>query len=233
MQINFECITSWVSFVYELFMINFSVMRASLCILFLLTISFSAKSQTETADSIAPSVLLGNIEKTLKAATSMSIITCAYQATGLSFIVASQREWDSDVYLAVGLTAGIGGVGMGTNVSILTGKAYRHFKSWKCPGADSLFKKRILRNIKTARNIAILQDFMPFIGLAAGGIASAISNDKKDTFYIVFVSACIAGMVLTVPEMILLENVRHDLKQYQRHLDIGLCEHGIGLVYNF
>src|SRR5512138_3436318 len=116
-------------------------------------------------DSISASVLFDDVDRSLKAATSLSVISLTYQSAGMAcFIATSER--DNENVVAAGLVFGIGGVGMATNVPILTSKAYRQFRSWECRDSDSLFKQKILYEIRWAKSVAIVQNCLPLVGLA-------------------------------------------------------------------
>jgi hypothetical protein len=193
---------------------------------------------TQVQELSDDSILLDNANRTLKAATSMSAISFVYQATGAMLILTGAGENVTE--MGFGLALGIGGVGMATNNAILTDRAYNQIKKLRFAQEDSLLRMKMLKNIKSARALSIIQNLTPILGVTAGAINYSISkpnNEDKfftsNTFWIPVISICAIGLVLTLPEVIFIEKTLHDLDTYRRKLTLGTTKYGIGVGYKF
>jgi hypothetical protein len=200
---------------------------------------------SQVEDLNGTSILAVDANKTLRAATSMCAVSLLYQAVGGGLILTGMdMESDTETgLLSIGLFAGIGGVGMQTNNAILTNQAYRQIKLLTFAPEDSELRKRMLRNIKSARTLAIIQNITPIVAAAAGAISYSAHKSKyqeydeaffeSPSFWIPSVSICFIGAVLTIPIIVLIEKTRSDLESFQRKLSLGATKYGVGVTYNF
>lgn len=190
-------------------------------------------------------MLTDHVNKTLKAATTTCAISFLSQAIGGSFILAGMdMQTDKDItLLAVGLFVGIGGVGTQTNNAILANRAYKQTKMLEFRPEDSLLQTRMLKNIKSARTLSIIQNITPILAAAAGAISYSVYKSKNQNYYEDFfespsfwipaVSICFVGAILSIPEIVLIEKARSNLKSYQNKLSIGTTKYGLGVSYKF
>ena len=207
---------------------------------FLIALSFFAEGKTQFIDSSRNKYLSEDINKTLTAATTMCVISFIYQSTGAVLILSGAGE--TPAALGVGLAIGIGGVGMATNNAILTNSAYNQIKHLIFHSEDSALRMNMLKSIKLARTLSILQNMTPILGVVAGIIGYSYyrsQNNTPDTFFdsnsfwIPAISMCAIGMVLTIPEIILIEKTRCDLSTYQQKISLGRTNFGMGIIYKF
>ncbi|MEI8005744.1 MAG: hypothetical protein WCI48_06025 [Bacteroidota bacterium] len=207
---------------------------------FLIALSFFAEGKSQIIDSSGDKLLSENINKTLTAATTMCVVSFIYQGTGAILILSYAGEMPAA--MGLGLAIGIGGVGMATNNAILTNRAYNQIEHLNFLQEDSALRMNMLKNMKAARTLTILQNLTPILGVAAGFIGYSCyraKNETEDTFYestsfwIPAISICAIGLVLTIPEIILIEKARNDLKTYQQKLSLGKTEYGLGMIFKF
>jgi hypothetical protein len=191
------------------------------------------------------STLSDHANKTLKATTEICAISFLSQAIGGSLILAGM-DMDTDreiTLLAAGLFIGIGGVGTQTNNAILANRAYEQIKMLEFRPEDSLLQCRILKNIKSARTLSIIQNITPIVAVTAGAISYSVYKSKYQDYYEAFfesrsfwipaVSICLVGAILSIPEIVLIEKARSDLNSYQKKLSFGTTKYGLGVSYRF
>jgi hypothetical protein len=204
-----------------------------ICILFafLLSMAVTRGQQTPDFDSVTPD----QIERTLKAAKTMCVVSLSYQVVGIGFFIGATTDvhnWTGP--LSVGVILGTGGAGMELNNAQLTRRAYDQMVSFSFPIEDSLLKADILKNMKTARILAAMQNLVPFIAVATGGIAYLISGGENKAFSITTISLWAGGLLgMAIPEIMLIEKTRHDLNTYQQKLTLGPSKYGMGMVFHF
>lgn len=193
-------------------------------------------------DKFPPTEVLNfdDINRSLKSATSISAISFALMTAGPCLFIGAATATDvssSNAFFIAGVTIHLGGFGMMTNVPILTNRAYKQINSWKCPAEDIRFKSQMLKNVKAARTISIIQTCTPVIALVGGALTSRLFNKKKydrsTIFPIAFSCFYGLGMCLSFPEIILIEKARHDLNSYHQRLSIGGSNKSLGLIYKF
>ena len=185
------------------------------------------------------SIRFDNINKTLNAATSMCVVSFANQAIGAVLILSGLEEFQTK--MALGLTLGIGGVGMATNNSILINRACIQIKELKFSQEDSFLRMKMLNNIKSARVLSMIQNITPILGFAAGMINWTLSKPAyppgefytSSLFWIPSISICALGLILIIPEVILIEKTRNSLNTCRQKLILGSTKHGIGISYTF
>ena len=203
-------------------------------ILFALILSIGvvrAQPATLGFDTVTPD----RIDRTLKAATTMCAISFIYQAVGIGFFIgATTTVQELFGPLSVGVIVGTGGMGMELNNAQLTSRAYNQIRSFWFTPEDSLLKTSILKNMKTARNLARIQNVIPFIALTMGGFAYLISCGEDQVFYITTISLYASGLCCTaITEILLIEKTRRDLNNCQKKLTIGPSKYGMGMIFHF
>jgi hypothetical protein len=135
---------------------------------------------------------------------------------------------------SVGVLLATGGAGMELNNAQLARRAYDQIGSFSFPPEDSLMKANMLKKMKTARILAVMQNFVPFIALTTGGFAYFISGGESKVFSISTITVWAGGLLsIAVPEIMLIENTRHDLNKYQQKLTLGPSKYGMGMVFHF
>jgi len=204
-----------------------------ICILFALLLSMIAArgQQAPDVDSVTPD----QIEKTLKAAKTMCVISMSYQVVGIGFFIgATMNVTKVSGPLSAGVIIGTGGAGMELNNSQLTRRAYDQIGSFSFPPEDSLLKAGMLKNMKTARILAAIQNLVPFIAVASGGLTYLISGGENKAFSITTISLWAGGLLgMSIPEIMLIEKTRHDLNKYQHKLTLEPSKYGIGMAFHF
>ena len=205
-----------------------------ICILFAVVLSMAVTrgQQTLNFDTVSPD----QIEKTLKAAKTMCVISLSYQVAGIGFFIGATidaRDWIGPG--SVGVILGTGGAGMEHNNAQLTRRAYDQIGLFSFPQEDSLLRAGMLKNMKTARILAVMQNFVPLIALATGGFAYLISGgDDSKVFSITTITLWAGGLLcMAIPEIRLIEKTRHDLNKYQQRLTLGSSKYGMGMVFHF
>lgn len=214
------------------------------CILFFSMIILNAVSaQVKNPADIG--MTADHVNKTLKSATGISVVSLLSQVIGGGLILSGMNmETDGETTrLAIGLFVGIGGVGMQTNSAILASRACEQVRMLEFSPEDSLLQRRMLKNIKTARTLSIIQNIIPVVAVAAGAISFSFQKSDQEyhnetffqspSFWIPTVSICFVGAILSIPEIVLLEKARSDLNSYQKKLAFGTTKNGVGLSYNF
>jgi hypothetical protein len=202
------------------------------CILFafVLSMSITRGQQSLDFDTVTPD----QIDRTLKAAITMSVISLSYQLAGNAFFIRAttdEKDWLGPG--SVGVLLATGGAGMELNNAQLTRRAYDQIGSLSFSPDDYLLKEGMLKNMKTARILAVMQNFVPFIAVAAGGFAFLISGESE-AFTITAISLWAGGSLgLAIPEIILIDKTRHDLNKYQQKLTLGPSKYGMGMVFHF
>jgi hypothetical protein len=191
------------------------------------------------------SMLVDHANKTLKATTAICAISFLSQAIGGSFILAAMdMQTDREItLLAAGLFVGIGGVGTQTNNAILANRAYEQIKILEFHPEDSLLQSRMLKNIKSARTLSIIQNITPIVAAAAGAISYSVHKSKYQDYYEAFfespsfwipaVSICFVGAILSIPEIVLIEKTRSDLNSYRKKVGFGATKYGLGVSFKF
>jgi hypothetical protein len=94
----------------------------------------------------------------------------------------------------------------------------------------------MMKELKVARSLSQLQAFMPLIGLASGLVCRfAVTGQKEsqEAFVYAFLGAAAAGLVMAIPQVVLMEHVRGQVCRYKRQVNLGMTENGAGLVYHF
>ena len=204
-----------------------------ICILFALLLSMIAArgQQTPEFDSVTPD----QIERTLKAAKTMCVISMSYQVVGIGFFIGATMDvTEVSGPLSAGVIIGTGGAGMELNNSQLTRRAYYQIGSFSFPTEDSLLRSDMLKNMKTARMLAAMQNLLPFIAIATGGFAYLISGGENNAFSITTLTLWAGGLLgMAIPEIMLIEKTRHDLSKYRQKLTLGASKYGMGMVFHF
>ena len=190
----------------------------------------SAVSQVK--DLSANEILLENTNKTLKAATSQCALSFIFLGTGVGLVIA-----DVD-FVPLAVTIGLGGAGVGTHITILTNRAYKQIQKLNFQPDDLALQTRMLKNIKTARTLAIIQNMTPIVAAVVGGINYSLSEQYDDfyfstSFWAPALSIVAVGMILIIPEIVLIEKTRHDLNTYRGNLTLGTTEYGMGISFKF
>jgi hypothetical protein len=214
-------------------MISKLMVMKSICILFTLLLPMALTRGQQATDF--DSVTRDQIERTLKAAKTMCVISLSYQLVGIGFFIGATSdvtEWIGPG--SVGVLLATGGAGMELNNAQLTRRAYVQIGSFSSPPEVSLLKEEMLKNMKTARTLAVMQNFVPFIALATGGIAYLISGGESKVFSITAITLWTGGLLsMALPEIMLIEKTRHDLDKYQQRLTLGPSNYGMGMVFHF
>ena len=187
-------------------------------------------------------ILADNADKTLKAANTMCILSFISQAAGAGLILAGyDMSTDSETTMMFfGLNLGIGGVGMATNNAILTSRAYKQIRMLSFAQEDSSLRMKMLNNIKLARTLSIIQNITPIVGVAAGVTGYLISKPgnneaffESSSFWIPAISICSAGLLLTIPEIVLISKTQQVLNSYRQKITLGATSFGMGISYKF
>jgi hypothetical protein len=186
---------------------------------------------TQNNSTIPERDLLVDAQKSLSGATAIGVVSLVSQGIGYGLIRASVNGASTETAVA-GLFLGIGGIGIETNSPILIGRASRQIKQWQCPAEDILVKQKILGNINAARSISIVRTVMPLAGIIASRISFTNDADSKTSENLIF-GFWAASMVLTLPEIILIESSKSQIKDYQQKVKIGTTEQGLGMIYTF
>jgi len=198
---------------------------------FVLSMAVTRGQQTLDFDTITQD----QIENTLKAAKTMCVIALSYQVVGIGFFIGATtdvHDWIGPG--SVGVILATGGAGMELNNAQLTRRAYDQIGLFSFPPEDSLLKAGMLKNMKTARILAVMQNFVPFIALATGGFAHLISGGESKVFSITTITLWAGGLLcMAIPEIRLIEKTRHDLNKYQQRLTLGSSKYGMGMVFHF
>jgi hypothetical protein len=191
-----------------------------------------ALTQSPSFDTIPPAILLDYADRSLKAATSLSFISFAYQAAGISMCVGAYRGNESMGLLSVALVTGIGGIGIQTNVPILARRAFLQVQGWDCPQEDLKVKERILQNIRITRAVSITRTCLPIAGFVAGGAAGLLFNSGSEynLFVVCFAATYLAGLALMIPEVTFSELARKDIVRCKRKLSLGMSGQGVGMT---
>lgn len=177
---------------------------------------------------------LEDARKSLGGATAMSIVSGVTQGIGYVMTNPGLHESNDQNFETtwIGLLIGVGGVGMETNSPILISRANRQIKRWDCPAEDILVKQKILKNIRAAQTISIFRTVLPFAGILAGRLF-LYEEDGGEQFEKVFFGCWAASILMTIPEVILIEESQSQIKGYQQQLKIGATEQGLGMTYKF
>jgi hypothetical protein len=176
--------------------------------------------------------LLADARKSLSGATGISVVSMITQGVGYGLIKSSMNDNGSAETGVTGVFLGIGGIGLQTNSPILVSRAYRQVKKWECPADDALAKQKILNSLMAAKMISIARTVLPLAGIMATSISSYNGSDSDKTEAIFF-GFWAASIVLAIPEIILIENSRSQIKSYQQQLKLGTTEQGLGMIYQF
>ena len=186
----------------------------------------SAVSQVK--DLSAEEILIENTNKTLKAATSQCALSFIFLGTGAGLVIA-----DMD-FVIPAVTIGLGGAGIVTNITILTKRAYKQIQTLDFRQDDVALKTTMLKNIKTARTLAIIQNMTPIVAAVVGVFNYYLSGEQYDDFYFSSsfwapaLSIVAIGMILIIPDIVLIEKTRHNLITYRGTLTLGTTAYGIG-----
>jgi hypothetical protein len=209
----------------------------TICLLILMTAA-GITAMTQNTELPEERDLLENTDRTLRAANTMCTISFLFQAGGSALIISGYDDMSYE--MGFGLSFGIGGVGMASNNAILTDKACQQIKQIKFNAEDSSLRIRMLKNIKAAKTLAIIQNLMPILGFTVGVInyKNTKTNHPDElytssAFWIPTISICAIGMALTIPEMILISKTRQGLNAYRRQISVGSTTYGLGIRYKF
>jgi hypothetical protein len=174
--------------------------------------------------------LLTDARKSLSGATAMSLLSLVSQ--GVGYVMVNPNISENNENPATGIMLSLGGIGMQTNTPILLGRAGRQVKKWECPNEDLMVKQKILNNIHAAQAVSLIRCLLPVAGIMAGTVVIRNESGSEKTSD-VFFGCWLASMVLTIPEIILIENSNGLIKNYQQKLNLGVTEQGIGMIYKF
>jgi hypothetical protein len=198
---------------------------------------FNAALPQET-DLSAAKILADNTNKTLKAATIHCALSFVFEGAGAGLILADIEEPEAKFFS--GVILGWGGVGIAIGNLTLTNRAYKQIRMMGFTLEESTLRIKMLKNIKTARTLAIIQNITPFVAVAAGTINYFLIQPEvyedfyvASSFWIPVVSICCIGMLLNIPEIVLIEKTRGYLSKYQQKFTLGTTKHGMGISYKF
>jgi len=207
-------------------------MKKVICIISLMQICLTGFLQNYTPLPIGNP--LEDARKSLSGATVMSIVSGVTQ--GIGYIMTNpgiQKNNDQSFETTwVGILLGVGGIGMETNSPILISRANKQIKRWDCPAEDILAKQKILKNIRAAQTVSIVRTVLPIAGILTGRLFINEDNGGEQ-FEKVFFGCWAASLILTIPEIILIEESQGQIKGYQQKLKLGATEEGLGMTYKF
>lgn len=176
--------------------------------------------------------------KTLQAALSQCVLSFIFEGVGGALILADLKQ--PGIKMAVGVTLGCGGVGMGTNTAILTSHTYRQIQMLPFAPGDSLLRMEMMRHSKTARTLAIVQNIMPIVAATAGAISYTSSKNntydeffESETFWVPVLCVCAVQMALAIPELVLIGKTKKSVDKYQQKVALGATKYGLGISYKF
>jgi hypothetical protein len=205
----------------------------SICIFFALLFPMALARGQQTTEF--DTVTRDQVEMTLKAAKTMCVISLTYQLVGIGFFIGATTDVNDWIGPgSAGVLLATGGAGMELNNAQLTRRAYDQIGSFSFLPEDSLMKVEMLKNIKTARILAVMQNLVPFIALATGGFAYLISGSESKVFSITTITCWAGGLLsMAIPEIMLIEKTRRDLNKYQQRLTMGPSKYGMGMIFHF
>ena len=202
-----------------------------LTLLVLVFIFGNVFGQTELSDS--DSLLKVNLEKTLKAQETVCLMAFAFQATGIGFAAVANNSRHPIGPLSITAMIGSGGNGMEINNAKLAKTAINQIKMMNFGQEDSVIRSRMLSNMKLTRKLAHFQFFSPFIAAAAGSVIYFASGSKNNVFVISTLTLYSLGIFLALPEIILIQDTKKELANYQRKLTLGRTGTGVGIKFTF
>ncbi len=180
---------------------------------------------------VTDNIRLDDIDRSLRGATIMASITLGSELTGIVFSLGPVYDWyGGDAAGALGLFLGVGGIGMATDVTILTFKAGRQLKAMEFNPADAETKKLLVKKIHAAKFYSLFQNLTPLFAISAGVLGSIYNDGDFATPFFIGLGI---GALMLIPEIVLIESARHTLHDYQRSLSVNGTHSGVGLVYNF
>lgn len=179
------------------------------------------------------SSMKADLKKTLDAQEVVALMAFAFQGIGIGCAVAANFSFQPVVPLSVTAFIGSGGNGMEISNAKLAKTAYRQIDMLTFTPEDSLVKRRMLSNMRTAKKLATIQFFAPFLAAATGGVAYLISGSNDKVFIITTLTLYSIGILTVVPQIVLIENTRKDMMNYHRKLTVGQPQSGIGISYVF
>jgi len=207
-------------------------MKRSVILVVAIVLSLCGKGQN--TQQASDSITLANLNKTLNAATIVGGIAFAFQATGIGF-AAGAVVTEGGILGPLSVTAiiGSGGNGMEITNAKLVKSAYVQIEELSFIQEDSTIRARMLSNMRTARKLAKIQFFAPFMAMAAGGLAYLVLGGEQNAFYITTLTLYSVGFCMFIPEIMLIKNTRRDLQECQQRLALGRTSLGFGISYKF
>lgn len=178
---------------------------------------------------------LEDARKSLNGALAMSLTSCLAQGLGyIGTLSATEGNYDEDEIelQMMSWLVGIGGIGMQTNTPILISRAKRQIKKWDCPPEDVEFKQKMRAKIGAAQTVSIIRTVLPAVGFMAMRVF-VDDEDGSENAKNVFYGFWAASLILTIPEIVLIETANNEIKSYQNRLQLSPTKEGLGFIYHF